>query len=328
MPGVDGLAVARQVRAAGIAVERIVPMLPSNQMHGNASCYRELGITTHLVKPVKQSELLDAIKTALGTVQEVKKEPERMVPAATEGAGLCILLAEDNVAAQLVGKKTLERIGHTVQVAGNGVEVLQMLKKEEFDLVLMDVEMPQMDGLEATRVIREREATSGQHIPILAVTAYATREDQERCLKAGVDGYLSKPVSPRKLVIALKRFLPPDRGDGSTPAVDLDGALEAVGGDRELLREAVGLFLEQDYPRQLAELREGLARQDARVIQAAAHGIKGAVDSFGGRAARDAALCLETMGRKGDLCDAQKALEEVEAEIERFAAFFAQPQWG
>jgi two-component system sensor histidine kinase/response regulator len=328
MPGTDSLAVARGIRAAGVAGDHIVPMLSSDQVHGNASRCRELGITTHLVKPVKQSELLNAIKTALGAAQEVKKEPERITPAATEGTGLCILLAEDNVAAQLVGKKTLEKIGYTVQVASNGMEALQMLEEKEFDLVLMDVEMPQMDGLEATRVIREREAVSGQHIPILAVTAYATKEDQERCLKAGADGYLSKPVSPRKLVAALKRFLPPDRGGDSTPAVDLDGALEAVGGDRELLREAVGLFLEQDYPRQLAELREGLARQDARAIRAAAHGIKGAVDSFGGRAARDAALRLETMGRRDDLSNAQRAVEELETQIERFATFFARPQWG
>jgi two-component system sensor histidine kinase/response regulator len=328
MPGMDSLAVGRGIRAAGVPGERILPMLSSDQMHGDAFCCRELGITTQLVKPIKQSALLNAIKSVLGTAPEVKKEPEQVVPAVTEGAGLCILLAEDNVAAQLVGKRTLERIGHTVQVASNGMEVLQMLEEGEFDLVLMDVEMPQMDGLKATRAIREREAASGQHIPILAVTAYATKEDQERCLEVGTDGYLSKPVSPEKLVVAIERFLLPDGGRDSAPAVDLNGALEAVGGDRELLREAIGLFLEQDYPRHRAKLREGLARQDARAIRAAAHGIKGAVDSFGGRAARDAALCLETMGRRGDLSVAQRALEELEAEMERFAAFFAQPQWG
>jgi CheY-like chemotaxis protein/signal transduction histidine kinase/HPt (histidine-containing phosphotransfer) domain-containing protein len=328
MPGMDSLAVARGIRAAGVPGDRIVLMLSSDQMHDGGSCCRELGITTQLVKPIKQLELFNGIKTVLGTVQEVKKEPERVIPAVTEGTGLRILLAEDNVAAQLVGKKILERIGHTVQVASNGIEVLQMLEEGEFALVLMDVEMPQMDGLEATRAIREREAASGQHIPILAVTAYATKEDQERCLEAGTDGYLSKPVGPEKLVAALERFLSPDGGRDSAPAVDLDGALEAVGGDRELLREAVGLFLELDYPRHRAELREGLARQDAQAIRAAAHGIKGAVDSFGGRAARDVALCLETMGRKGDLGGAQRTLEELEWEMERFADFFARPQWG
>ena len=259
--------------------------------------------------------------------QETEKEPERAIPAATiERVGLHVLLAEDNLAAQLVGKKTLEKAGYTVQIAGDGLGVLRLLEEREFDLVLMDVEMPQMDGLEATRAIREREAESSQHIPILAVTAYAAKEDQERCLEAGVDGYLSKPVSPEKLGAAIERFLSPDGAGDAAPPVDLAVALEATNGDKELLLEAVKLFLERDYPRHLEGLRAGLVQQDARAIKRAAHGIKGVVDSFGGRAARDAALRLETIGRKGDLNGAQSALAALEAEIERFAAFFAPPE--
>jgi len=367
MPGMDGFAVAQRIRdgdatasttastrggaRGGAPGDGIVMMLSSGRMHDDVTRCRELGLTTHLIKPIKQPELLDAIVTALGLAPDVKKKPERSIPAVTVGSQLRILLAEDNLAAQLVGQKTLEKIGHTVQVASNGIEALQMLDQGEFDLVLMDVEMPHLDGLKATRTIREREAESGQHIPILAVTAYATKEDQKRCLEAGVDGYLSKPVSPEKLGAALERFLPPDgaretappvdlenadyrtitdRPDGAretAPPVDLDEALEAVGGDRELLLEAVGLFLERDYPRHMEELRGGLARQDARAVKRAAHGIKGTVGSFGGRATRDVALYLETMGRRGDLSDAQRAVEELEAEMERFAAFFARPRW-
>jgi signal transduction histidine kinase/DNA-binding response OmpR family regulator len=260
--------------------------------------------------------------------QETETEPERAIPAATtERAGLHVLLAEDNLAAQLVGKKTLEKAGYTVQVADDGLGVLWMLEEREFDLVLMDVEMPQMDGLEATRAIREREAGSSQHIPILAVTAYAAKEDQERCLEAGVDGYLSKPVSPEKLHTAIEHFLSPDRAGDAAPPVDLAVALEATNGDKELLLEAVKLFLERDYPRHLEGLRAGLARRDARAIKRAAHGIKGVVDSFGGRAACDAALRLETIGRKGDLDGAQSAMAALETEIERFAAFFAPIEW-
>lgn len=250
-----------------------------------------------------------------------EKEPEQAIPA---GVGLHILLAEDNVAAQLVGQKTLEKAGYTVQVADDGLKVLWMLEEREFDLVLMDVEMPHADGLEAMRAIREREAGSGQHTPILAITAYAAKEDQERCLEAGADGYLPKPVSPEKLDAAIERFLSPDGTGNAALPVDLTMALEATGGDKELLLEAVKLFLERDYPRHLEGLREGLAQQDARAIKRAAHGIKGVVHSFGGRAARDAALCLETIGRKGDLDGAQSAVAALEAEIELFAAFFAQ----
>lgn len=257
--------------------------------------------------------------------------PGQAVPAATERPLWHILLAEDNIAAQLIGKKGLEKVGHVVQVAGDGLQALQMLEEEEFDLILMDVEMPQMDGLAATRVIREREAESGQHIPILAMTAYATKEDRERCLEAGTDGYLFKPVSLKKLRAALAEMLSPNQdANAAQPVnlpVDLNEALEATDGDRHLLIEAVRLFLEHDYPRHLKALKEGLARQDARAIKAAAHGIKGAVGSFGGQAAHNVALRLETMGREGDLNDAQSVLEELEVEMERFAAFFARPEW-
>jgi signal transduction histidine kinase/DNA-binding response OmpR family regulator len=322
MPEMDGFAVARRILDAGVSGDGLVMMLPSNHIHSDAARCRELGIATHLVKPIKRARLLSGIATVLETAQETKKEPERVLPAATVGAGLRILLAEDNVAAQLVGKRTLEKSGYVVQVASNGREALQMLEASKFNLVLMDLEMPQMNGLEATRVIREREAESGQHIPILAMTAYATKEDQEKCLEAGADGYLAKPVRPEKLRGALACFLLPGR---DAQPVNLDEALEAVDGDEELLREGVRLFLEYDYPRHLEALRKGLERKDAQAVKAAAHGVKGAVGSFGGRAAYDAASRLETMGRRGDLSDAQGMLEELQAEVGRFADFFAQP---
>ncbi len=322
MPGMDGFAVARRILDADVPGDGLVMMLPSNHLHSDAARCRELGIANHLVKPIKRARLLSGIATVLETAQGTKKEPEQVLPAATVGAGRRILLAEDNVAAQLVGKRTLEKSGYVVQVAGNGREALQMLEAGKFDLVLMDLEMPQMNGLEATRAIREREAESGQHIPILAMTAYATKEDQQKCLEAGADGYLAKPVRPEKLRGALACFLLPDR---DAQPVNLDEALEAVDGDEELLREGVKLFLEYDYPRHLEALRKGLEQKDAQAVKAAAHGIKGAVGSFGGRAAYDAASRLEIMGRRGDLSDAQGMLEELQAEVGRFADFFAQP---
>jgi two-component system sensor histidine kinase/response regulator len=327
MPGMDGFTVAERIRDDPVLKDVIVMMLSSDSVHDSSARCRELGIATYLIKPIKQSELLDALLTVLGAVPEVKKEPGRIIPTAIEGPPLHILLAEDNAAAQLIAKRTLEKIGHSVQVVSNGLEALQALEEGDFDLVLMDVGMPEMDGFEATWIIREREAKSGQHIPIIAMTAYAMKGDQEKCLEAGMDGYLPKPVSLEKLYHAIECFLSPDRGLDSAPPVDLDVALEVVGGDRELLREAVELFLEQDYPRQLKELREGLEWQDARTVRAAAHGIKGALRSFGGQAASGVALRLETMGRKGELSGAQRVLEGLEAEVERFAAFFAQPEW-
>ena len=336
MPEMDGFAVAEQIRHDPVFRDATVMMLSSDSVHDDTARCRQLGIAAYLVKPIKQSELLDAIVTVLGAAPEVKEAPEQVIPAAIEGPRLCILLAEDNFAGQLIARKTLEKVGHAVQAAGNGLEALQMLEKGDFDLVLMDVEMPEMDGFEATRAIRQREAQSGQHVPILAMTAYAMKGDQERCLEAGMDGYLSKPVAPDELHRAIESFLPLDRDlqaalrqaqggpeePPSAPAVDLEEALRTVGGDRGLLQEAVGLFLEKDYPRHLQNLRECLERQDAQAAQRAAHGLTGALSSFGGRVASDLALRLETMGREGDLSEARGVLEELEAEVRRFAAFF------
>ncbi len=330
MPGIDGFALFQRIRQADIPTDHIVMMLDAAHVHeGLARCH-DLCVANYVTKPAKQSELLQAVVTACGPARHVdgfERKPEASPSPTVPRHSLHILLAEDNLAAQLVGRKALEKNGHTVEVASSGLEVLQMLRDGQFDIVLMDVEMPYMDGLEATRAIREQEAESGQHIPILTVTAYASSEDRERCLEAGADGYLSKPVSPESLSAAIELFLPTDREHTSTSPVDLDDALEAVSGDRELLLEAVGLFLEHDYPRHLEELEKGLARQDAQVVKKAAHGIKGAVGNFGGRTAYEAALCLETMGRMDDLSDAQRALEELATEMKRFAAFFHSPSW-
>jgi CheY-like chemotaxis protein/signal transduction histidine kinase len=326
MPGMDGFTVAQVVRERSLPSNSIAMMVSSGNGQSEMARYRELGITTHLVKPVKQSELLHAIVTMLGTAQMADAKAAPVISSVAEGSGLRILLAEDNVAAQLIGRKALEKAGYLVRVVGNGLEVLQSLEEEEFDLVLMDVEMPQMDGLEATRIIREREISSGRHVPILAMTAYASKEDQERCLEAGVDIYLTKPISTEKLRGALAGFLSSDQEADAAHPVDLDRAMEAVDGDWELLREGVELFVEYDYPRHLEALTQGLERRDARAVKAAAHGMKGALASFGSRAARDVAQRIEMMGRENDLEGAQSMLEELGVEVERFAAFFAQPQ--
>jgi CheY-like chemotaxis protein len=281
-----------------------------------------------LVKPIKQSDLLEAVAKAVGLAPRGGQEPEQFAPTTIHGSRLRILLAEDNLASQLIGQKALEKIGHSVHVASNGKQVLQMLDGDRFDLIVMNVEMPEMDGLEATRIIREREAHTGQHIPILAITSYATKEDHDRCLAAGMDGYLPKPFSPERLSSAIEHFmLPMPVSDAESP-LDMDTALQVVGGDRELLRQAVSLFVEHDCPRYLQEMKDAIARQDAQAAKKAAHGLKGVLISLGSRSAHDVALHIETMGRDGDLGDAKVALEQLAAEVKRFAAYFAMPTSG
>jgi signal transduction histidine kinase/CheY-like chemotaxis protein len=322
LPETDGLVIAGQMMQAHVAPNRIVMMLPSDNIPTDIARCHELGLISHLVKPVKRSELLNAILRLLDPTSDItRQQPPRLIPAA--GHALRILLAEDNLAAQLVAQKTLEKAGHTVRIANNGLEVVRAFEETSWDLILMDLEMPQMDGLEATRFIRQKEMQLGSHIPILAVTAYALKEDQDKCLEAGADGYLSKPLNPQKLCSALEQFTLAPEVKSVGELVDLSAALEVTGGDRDLLLQAVSVFLQQDYPRQLNDLKEGVARRDAPLVRKAAHGIKGALASFGSRPARDVALRLETMGRQNDLGEAPRALIELEAEIDRFAAFYA-----
>jgi CheY-like chemotaxis protein/HPt (histidine-containing phosphotransfer) domain-containing protein len=321
-------------------------MLSSDSVHDDVPRCLELGISTYLVKPVKQAMLLDTVITVLGKIPEVPPETTQTVVVSASGPGSRILLAEDNAAAQLITRKRLENQGHEVRVAGNGFEALQILQEDRFDLILMDVEMPGMNGLEATRVIRKMEADSGEHIPIIAITAYAMKEDREQCLEAGMDNYISKPVNYQELYHEIKSLLhpeqeedPPQQEDDSTqqeedslpqerplPPVDLITALDVTGGDSELLEEAVTLFLEEDYPRQLKELKEGIEHRDAPAVKASAHGIKGAVNSFGGHAAGAIALQLQEMGRDANFDSVETALEELEAEITRFRDFYRHPE--
>ncbi len=243
--------------------------------------------------------------------------------APTQDRVLSVLLVEDNFAAQIVGKRVLEKAGHRVQVATNGKQAVEVTQRETFDLVLMDVEMPVLDGLQAIRQIRAREKETGEHIKIISLTAYAMKEDRERCLAAGADGYLAKPLSPTRLAAALTGNAPQIRASNTVaPVVDLDAALEVVGGDRELLQEGVHIFFDEDYPRECAALREAIAQQDADAVRRAAHGLKGALDSFGSRPARDLARQLEMRGRENKLDDAAPLFQNLENEIKRFAEFY------
>src|SRR6516164_5499155 len=195
MPDMDGFAVAEQIRNSYKQQGIKVILLTSASRPSDVARCRELGISDYLSKPIKQSELFDAIVTAM---TERGQKPERYESAlafiqASEHS-LRVLLAEDNPVNQTLAMRILERLGHKVQVVNNGKEALGRAQGEEFDVILMDVQMPEMDGLEATTAIRDAEASTGKHVPIVAMTAHAMKGDREKCLSAGMDGYLSKPI--------------------------------------------------------------------------------------------------------------------------------------
>jgi len=328
MPGVDGFGVAEQIKKHRAMAGATVMMLTSAGRRGDAARCRDLGVSAYLTKPITQSDLLDAILKALGAASE---QPERTGLITRHSlresrTRLHILLAEDNAVNQKLATVILEKMGHTVTVAPNGKEALDAIENETFDLILMDVQMPEMDGFEATAAIREREKKTGEHIPIIAMTAHAMKGDKERCLQAGMDGYVAKPIRPRDLSEAIESFnqtreppvaqAPPDQPHVEEGVLDEAEALARLDGDRELLREIAGIFL-QERPQLMAEIRDALSRGDAQALAQAAHALKGSVGNFAAHRAFQAALDLETIGKSGDLKAASEALEALETEIDR-----------
>jgi len=307
-------------------------MLSSGARPGDRARCFELGISAYLTKPVKQSDLMDTIVGVFASRTGGRKERPRKEARPPEGGRrLRVLVAEDNAVNQQVAVGMLERAGHAATVAGNGREVLALLERDTFDVVLMDVQMPELDGLETTAAIRDRERAAGGHLPIVALTAHAMKGDAERCLAAGMDAYLAKPLHPRELVAAIDGALgspatgavaPPDRASGSpaTPgAVDLPRLLERVGGDRKALADLVRIF-RADWPKQVARLREAVRESDAQALRSAAHALKGAVSNFAAPGATEAALRLQKMGEAGQLVGAEAALESLKGEIETLLA--------
>jgi len=210
MPEMDGFAVAEAIAADGTLAGATVMMLTSSGEHGDQSRCAELGVAAYLTKPVYSADLLSAIERAIGLKPAAAAAPTISAGSAAPlamkigGTRVRVLLVEDNAVNQRVAAGLLRRRGHTVTIAQDGVEALARLDDESFDVVLMDLQMPVMGGIDATTVIRAREQVSGRHIRIVAMTAHAMRGDRDRCLKAGMDGYLSKPIDPHQLYSAVE----------------------------------------------------------------------------------------------------------------------------
>jgi signal transduction histidine kinase/DNA-binding response OmpR family regulator len=346
MPDMDGFTLAERIKASPAFTQAILLMLSSAGQRGDAARCRELGLAGYLTKPITQTELRDAILMSLGTPQTGSQAELVTRHLLRERLRhLSILLAEDNPVNQALAVRTLERQGHTVVAVATGVAALGALEREAFDLVLMDVQMPEMDGLEATAAIRryEDEVARGQRtppagssyavphrpaIPVIALTAHAMGGDEERCLAAGMDGYLTKPIKPGALIAAVERLLPEPRvaPAAMSPPIDVDVALQAVDGDTALLTELGSVFLE-DCPRRLDDLRQAIAAGDARRAERAAHALKGAASSVGATDAGRLAGELEALGRGVRLPEAAGVLSRLERELERLMTFFAEPGW-
>lgn len=323
MPGMDGFELAERIRRDVRFSDTVIMMLTSASDGEDLKRCRSLGIGTYLLKPIRKSELLAAVRTALG-----KKPSEGIEQPATSAAAsvgcrkLRILLAEDNPINQKVVARILEKSGHILTIAQNGQEALSMFQARSFDLIFMDVQMPGVDGLTATRQIRELERGKGSHIPIIALTAHALKGDKERCLQAGMDGYLSKPVSRRAIEEAIAQFVGSERkscsaheeSSISTATWDPARALERLGGDEALLNELIGIFLEET-PKQLTILDQSIAASDFPLIERTAHTLKGELSYLGLSEIAENCRVLEGLGREQRLAEAVEVLRTLNSEL-------------
>jgi len=248
--------------------------------------------------------------------------PNRPNPAPASG-GLHVLLAEDNRVNQVVAIRTLEKLGHSVLVANNGLEALSLLDQQAFDLVLMDIQMPEMDGLTATKTIREGERQSGSRIPIIAMTAHAMKGDRERCLEGGMDGYVSKPISGKALEDAIASALQggattKTRSGNPTPekmsSWDAGRVLAKLDGNEKLFHELLEIFREES-PKNLDKLRQAISQGDSETVANIAHSLKGELGYFGISGVCECARELEEMGRRQDLEGASGVSSAMENEI-------------
>ena len=295
MPEADGFSLVQEMRADRELAATLVIVLTSGDRPGDMARGKELAIGGYLVKPVKQSELFDSIVAVLG-VTSIESEKQAATAAGTNVVPrLRILLAEDSLPNQKLAVGLLTKWGHTITVAGNGREAVAAWETQPFDLILMDVQMPELDGLQATALIRERERETGRHIPIIAMTAHAMKGDREQCLAAGMDGYVPKPIRVKELSAALAALFNGTPGEGAagratngTGPVDWPAALETVQGDRALLRVVIDAVL-GECPAVLGELENAVGAKDAAVVRSSAHRIKGALRTFEASRATDLA---------------------------------------
>ena len=319
LSGIERVERIRRLKAAG---DPAVIVLTSTPGSGDAEALRALGIGAYLHKPVRQSELLNAM---IGVI--ASESLQRLGALTSESSGgavaekpstaripaLRILVAEDNPVNQRLLVRMLEKRGHSVALVSTGREAVEALTCQKFDIALLDIQMPEMGGIEATAAIRaaergKREAGgAASHIPIVAITANAMKGDRERCLAAGMDGYIAKPIHQQELFGVIEN-MPIIKEIDTT--ISFDGSL--FDGDPEFLAEIVNLFLET-YPALLSEIENAVFNKDAAALGRAAHTMKGAVANFGARAVVDQAKALEMMGKSGDLEPANDAAQSLRA---------------
>jgi PAS domain S-box-containing protein len=323
MPGMDGETLGTAIRGENRLKDLRLMMMTSVGLPGDASRMLEIGFSAYLTKPVRQSDLRDALAAVLAGKTAAKNNRQLITRHSVREMrrdNTLVLLADDNVTNQQVAVGMLRKIGIRVEVVGNGAEAVRALETTPYDLVFMDVQMPVMNGYEATQTIRSPKSSVCNHVvPIIAMTAHAVQGARDKCLEAGMNDYVSKPISPEALAEVISRWLPsssaggvgaemlrharsqkPEAFNSKCPIFDRTALLNRLMGDEALARTVLEGFLE-DLPRQISGLEELMITRDVIGCQNRAHTIKGAASSVGGEAVRMTAVEMEQMARDGDL---------------------------
>jgi two-component system sensor histidine kinase/response regulator len=328
MPKMDGFGLVQHIKEKSDLSTSTIMMLTSGGQRGDSARCEELGIAAYLLKPVRQSELREAIARVLSVKEQAGAAPMitrySLQESPDAAKSLHILLAEDNAVNQKLAMRLLEKRGHHVTLANNGKEALTALDKGSYDLVLMDVQMPEMDGLEATIALREREKRLGRHQAVVAMTALVMKGDRERCIEAGMDGYLSKPIRQQELDEVLDNYIAKDRvapsivesTESPEASVCAEELLERIDGDRAFLSELIDL-LRGDYPKQIRMIREAIMANDVETLQRVGHALKGALGNLAAPIASRIAGELEAMGRSDQIALAELKVIELEEEVAR-----------
>ncbi|MCA1899884.1 MAG: response regulator, partial [Chloroflexi bacterium] len=352
MPGMDGEQTARAIKSDPSIKDVKILILTSMGQRGDAARLQALGCAGYLLKPVKQQMLFDAMLAVLsGSGDDSSTLVTRHTLSENKAAGIRLLLAEDNPVNQKLAVIMLQKAGYSVDAVETGAQALERVKTGGYDAVLMDVQMPEMDGFEATRQIRAWEAQKGGRIPIIAMTAHAMSGDRERCLEAGMDDYVSKPLEPRVLFNALERWAkkrdnqnevaeeplqnlgrnwvedfsvappaPSPAPASDLPPADLEGALFRFGDDREFMKQMVREFREH-LPARLTEFKSALEAGDIQGLGRMAHNLKGVSLNFNAAPLAEASLRLEQCGKQENLDAAPALVERVEFEIKRLEEY-------
>jgi len=358
MPGMDGATLGQTIKNDARLASTHLILLSSLGERGDAKLFAQIGFAGYLTKPMRHADLFSVLSIALaGNVAPTDLRPIVTRHSAREfrqvdlAAGARLLLAEDNITNQQVALGILKKLGVKADAVANGLEAIKALESIPYDLVLMDVQMPEMDGLEATQRIRDVKSSVLNHnIPIIAMTAHAMKSDRDRCLQAGMNDYLSKPVNPQALAEALERWLPKKEApsDGlsgvvigqsgeeagslpdsareqkvSIPVFDKAGLMQRLMDDDELASLVIAGFLE-DIPLQIQALKGYLNAGDAHGAERQAHTIKGASANIGGEALRAIAFEMEKLGKSGDLFAVCERMDELELQFARLREMLEQ----